>query len=415
MMNLTSKQQYMDTLRPRYLKASKKEKGQILDEYCRNTGEDRKYAIKKFREKVKTKTREERKPRSEYYDGEVRAALVVMWRIFDHSCGQRLETSLREETDRLRKLGELVCSDEVANKLKQITSSTIDKKLAHAKEVESTKRRYRPTHNFPLKNEVPAKTAAELDRSRPGVVQIDFVENCGSSVAGEYVNSLSVTDIFSGWWEGDAVMGKGQQRALKAIDRARQRCPFNWTEMHPDNGSNIMNYHIFQYGEDERITLSRSRPYQKNDNCFVEQKNSTHIRQPVGYLRYDTEAERKILSSLYRNELRLYKNFFQPVIKLESKTRVAGKIRKKYDQARTPYARVMESDQISSRQKARWRRRYESLNPAELKRRIERKLALLQKVYDRKKNQRKEVIPELVPAVSVSKLIIQPKRVRCHS
>ncbi len=102
--------------------------------------------------------------------------------------------------------------------------------------------------------------------------------------------------------------------------------------MHPDNGSNIMNYHIFQYGENKRITLSRSRPYQKNDNCFVEQKNSTHIRQPVGYLRYDTETERKILSALYRNELRLYKNFFQPVIKLAEKTRVKGKVKKKYDQ-----------------------------------------------------------------------------------
>lgn len=415
MMNLTSKQQYMDTLRVKYFKASKKEKGVILDEYCRNTGEERKYAIKKFRYKVKVKTKAERKQRKEYYGGEVRAALATMWRIFDYPCGQRLATSLREETDRLRQLGELVCSNETANKLKRITSSTIDKKLARAKEVEKMKRRYRPTHTFPLKNEVPTKTAAELDRANPGVVQIDFVEHGGPSSAGDYVNSLSATDIFSGWWEGDAVMGKGQGRALTAIDAARCRCPFAWKEMHPDNGSNLMNYHIFNYGQTRHILLSRSRPYHKNDNCFIEQKNSTHIRQEIGYLRYDSEEERKILSSLYRHELRLYKNFFQPVIKLKEKTRIKGKIQKKYDPAKTPYVRLLESGRVSKTQKENLRRLYQSLNPAELKRSIEVRLNELQKVHDQKSGRQKGVKPELSTGVSVSQLIIQPRRVRCHT
>jgi hypothetical protein len=328
MMNVEAKQQYMKTLRERYLQADRKEKGRILDEYCRNTKEDRKYAIKKFRYIVKIKKKEERKRRTEYYDGNVRAALAVMWKIFDNPCGQRLETILRNETDRMRKLRELICSDDTAVKLKRITSSTIDKKLAHEKELEFIKRKYKPTHTFPLKNEIPAKTSAELDRENPGVVQIDFVEHCGVSAAGEYVNSLSMVDIYSGWWEGGAVMGKGQERALCAINEARNRSPFIWREMHPDNGSNIMNYHILSYALREGIDLSRSRPYKKNDNCFVEQKNSTHIRKPIGYLRYTTEAEKNILSALYQNELRLYKNFFQPVIKIISKTRVKEKIKK---------------------------------------------------------------------------------------
>jgi len=261
------------------------------------------------------------------------------------------------------------------------------------------KRRYRPTHTFPLKNEVPTKTAGELDRENPGVIQIDFVEHGGPSSAGEYVNSLSVTDIFSGWWEGDAVMGKGQRRALTAIDRARRRCPFAWREMHPDNGSNIMNYHIFHYGQTNSIDLSRFRPYHKNDNCFVEQKNSTHIRQEIGYLRYDIEAERKMLSALYRNELRLYKNFFQPVIKLVEKTRVKGKIKKKYDRPKTPYARLMESDRLSPAEKESMCRLYESLNPAELRRKIDDRLKALQKVHDRKTGRRKEVNPKLATGV----------------
>jgi len=382
-MDIKTKQQYMETLRERYLKGNKKEKGKILDEYCRNTGEERKYAIKKFRYKVKPK--ECRQKRKEYYDGYVKAALVSMWRIFDYPCGQRLATLLKDETDRMRRLGEIVCSNEVAKKLKKITSATIDRKLEHEREVELNKRKYKPTHTFPLKNEVPVKTSAELDRENPGVTQIDFVEHCGASVSGEYVNSLSITDIFSGWWEGDAVMGKGQERALLAIDEAKNRSPFNWREMHPDNGTNIMNYHIYKYGLNNNISLSRSRPYKKNDNCFVEQKNSTHIRKEFGYLRYDTELERKIMLDLYQNELRLYKNFFQPVIKLASKVRFKGRVKRKYDKAKTPYRRLMESDKVSREKKKELEMIYESLNPAELKRNIEKKLNALQKAYDKKK------------------------------
>jgi len=412
MMNLPSKQQYMQTLRPKYLRASKKEKGAILDEYCRNTGEDRKYAIKKFRYKVIPKEKGCRKKRKEYYGGPARAALATMWKIFDYPCGQRLEMLLRNETDRMRTLQELICSEETASKIKQITSSIIDKKLAHEKEVERMKRKYKPTHTFPLKSEVPVKTAAEQDQLHPGVEQIDFVENCGSAAAGEYVNSLSIVDIYSGWWEGDVVMGKGQERALTAIAKARERCSFEWREMHPDNGSNIMNYHILNYARQEDIELSRSRPYKKNDNCFVEQKNSTHIRRYAGYLRYDTETERRMLSDLYRNELRLYKNFFQPVITLISKIRVKGKIQKKYDSPKTPYARLMESGMVSTDRKQELQRVYESLNPAELKRIIDAKLAKLQKAYDAKKSPRREVDPQ---ELSVSALIIQPEAVRCHS
>ncbi len=383
-MNTESKKQYMETLRERYLKANKKGKGDILNEYCRNTGEDRKYAIKKFRYKVKPK--ESRKKRKEYYDNHVKAALVRMWQIFDYPCGQRFEESLREETDRMRNLGELSCSDEVALKLKKISSATIDRKLEHEREVELNKRKYKPSFNFPLKKEVPVKTAADLDRKTPGVVQIDFVEHCGSSASGEYVNSLSTTDIFSGWWEGDAVMGKGQERALLAIDEAGERFPFSWREMHPDNGNNIMNYHIYAYALEHGIELSRSRAYRKNDNCFVEQKNSTHVRKEVGYLRYDTEAERKIMSDLYRNELRLYKNFFCPVIKLVSKVKFKGQDKRKYDKAKTPYRRIMESDRVSEKKKEELKAIYDSLNPAELRRNIEKKLKLLQKICDRKKS-----------------------------
>lgn len=384
-MDTNSRNQYMETLRERYLQGTKKEMGHILDEYCKNTGHERKYVIKKFRYKAGLKPEgSTRKQRKEYYDGSVKSALVTLWKIFDFPCGQRLEPLLKDEAEKMRALGELTCSDETMAKLLKITPSTIDLKLAHEKEVMRNKRKYASKRNFLLVSKVPTKTSAEQDRSAPGTEQVDCVEHCGTNAAGEYVNTLAIVDIFSGWWEGDAVMGKGQERALSAMEKARGRSPILWKEIHPDNGGNILNIHMYTYALKHDIKMSRSRPYKKNDNCFVEQKNSTHVRQVVGYLRYDTEEERVIMSDLYRNELRLFKNFFQPVMKLKEKMRVKGKIHKKQGKAMTPYKRLMESPALSKKEKVVLTRVYESLNPAELKRTIDAKLTLLYKAHCKK-------------------------------
>ena len=408
----------MQTLREKYLKGSKKEKTEILDEYCRNTGEERKYSIKKFRYKVKLKKKEERKKRKEHYDGQVRAVLAKIWEIFDYPCGQRLESILKEETDRLRILKEIVCSDEVSLKLKNISSASIDRKLEHEKCVLWQKRKYKKSQNPLLCQMVPVKTSAEIDRTIPGSISIDCVEHCGASASGEYVNTLATTDPFSGWWEGEGVMGKGQERALIGLENTNQRYPFPWLEIHPDNGGNILNYHIFAWTEIKGINYSRSRPYKKNDNCFIEQKNSTHVRKVVGYLRYDTEEELGIINDLYRNELRLYKNFLQPTIKLVQKIRIKGKIHKKYDKAKTPYQRIMESAYVSPEKKQELKAVYDSLNPALLKRKIDQKLKLLYKAYQKKKSLpvetnsiiRKKLSPSMVSFCT------QPSRqLRCHN
>ena len=386
MMNFEAKKQYMETLREKYLKGSKKAKSLVLDEYCGNTGQDRKYASKKFRYKVKLKEKGSRKPRGETYDGQVRAVLVKVWKIFDYACGQRLEPLLKDELDRLRRLKEIVCSDEIAKKLKIISSASIDRNLEHEKEVLRQKGKYKKKQNPLLCQLVPIKTSSEMDRSVPGNIGVDCVEHCGFSASGEYINSLSAVDIFSGWWEGEGVMGKGQERALVGMENANKRYSFPWLEIHPDNGGNILNYHVWTWTQEKGIAYSRSRPYKKNDNCFVEQKNSTHVRKIVGYLRYDTEEELNIINDLYRNELRLFKNFFQPIIKLKEKIRVEGKIHKKYDRAKTPYQRLMERPQVSEEKKKELKEIYESLNPAELKRRIDLKLKNLYKAYQMKKS-----------------------------
>lgn len=383
-MDTNAKQQYMKTLREEYLKASKRGKTAILNEYCKRTKEERKYAIKKFRYKVKLKNPEDRKHRPNMYKGDVIAALVDMWGIFDHPCGQRLKTLLEDETDKLRRLGEIKCSNEVARQLKTISSATIDRRLTHQKEVLSLNFKYLKKRDMTLLSLVPTKTSVELDRQQSGNIQVDCVEHCGVSASGEYVNSLTTVDILFGWWEGEALMGKGQERALDGIEKCRERFPTEWREMHPDNGTNILNWHIYKYAQDTKTELSRSRAYKKNDNCFVEQKNSTHVRKPFGYLRFDSVEEQKIMNDLYRNELRLFKNFFQPVMKLEKKIRVKGKIHRKYDVPKTPYKRILESDQVSAEVKEKLKEVYDGLNPAELKRQIDIKVKQLYEVYRRK-------------------------------
>jgi len=383
---MQSRNQYLLELRIEYLKTkSKKKRGALLDEAQKRTKLNRKYLIDKLKPKSNLdKLLSERKKRKQYYDQEFKIALVRMWKIFDYSCGQRLKTSLETETERLRIQKELICSDKVALKLKSAGSATIDRKLKHQREVERIKRKYKRKIHPLLYQKIPVKVFEEQNRSILGNMQIDLVEHCGSSASGEFMNTLSSTDINSGWWEGEAVMGKGQKRVFEGLKHCRIRFPFVWKEIHSDNGTEFINAHLFKYTQAEKLGFSRSRPYKKNDNCLVEQKNWTHVKKFVGYVRYDTENELNILSSLYRNELRLYKNFFQPVIKLILKQRVKGRIHRKYDKAITPYQRIIESQETSKQTKQQLFAIYQSLNPAQLKRAIDYKLDMLYKAYQNK-------------------------------
>lgn len=352
-----------------------------MNEAEKRTKLDRKHLVVKLRPKSNLdKDASGRKRRKQYYDNSVKPALVRMWKIFDYPCGQRLVSLLETETDKLRTLGELKCSDVVAGKLKKMGSATIDRKLKHQKEIERMGRKYHRKIHPLLYQKIPVKVFEEQDRSVLGNIQIDLVEHCGQSAAGQFVNTLSVTDISSGWWEGEAVMGKGQERTFQGLQRTRNRSPFPWREIHSDNGTEFINWHLLKYTLKERLDFSRSRPYKKNDNCLVEQKNWTHVKKFVGYSRYETEKELITLNSLYRNDLRLYKNFFQPVIKLISKERIGGKIHRKYDTPKTPYHRLLESREITQKDKQELERIYHSLNPAQLKRTIDSRLKELHKI-----------------------------------
>jgi hypothetical protein len=389
-MDMKSRNQYLKELRTEYLKnKSKKKRGELLDEAEKRTKLNRKYLMNKLKPKGNLDRQEyERKKRTQYYDNSIKPTLVKVWQIFDNPCGQRLEPLLKSEVERLRVFGELNCSNEIANKLTEMGSSTIDRKLKHQKQIELAKKKYCKKIHPLLYQKIPVKVFVEQDRSILGNIQIDLVEHCGASAAGQFVNTLSATDIYSGWTEEMAIIGKGQEPTKEGIDKARSRFPFDWKEIHSDGGTEFINAHLFQYSLDTHIQFSRSRPYKKNDNCLVEQKNFTHVRKLVGYLRYDTIEELDLLNDIY-SVSRLFKNFFQPVIKLVLKERVGGRLYRKYDKPRTPYQRVLESSEVSDNKKRTLTATYLSLNPAELKRLVDKKLDILYQFYKQKVNSQK--------------------------
>jgi len=385
---MNARGQYLKVLQEKYFMAkSRKEKSLILDEYCGNTHQNRKYVIRKLGSPISLVPRR-RGGKEVVYDGHVKAALAKVWDIFDCPCGQRLAPLLKTEVDRLRQLEEIFVSNDVAEKLKKISPRTIDRALKHQRQVLHLNRKYRRKRNPLIYQKIPVK-AGGWDRTLPGQVQVDLVEHCGQSASGLYGNTVSCAEVAFGWWEGEVVLGSGQESSCDALDRARKRMPFRWIHAHPDNDSSFINWHLLSYCEAEGIQFSRSRPYKKNDNNFVEQKNSTHVRAVIGHLRYDTEKELEAINDLYRNELRLYKNFFQPVMKLKEKIRDKGKVHRKYDTPKTPYQRLMESERIPEETKKKLTELYQSLNPAELKRKIDEKVHRLFKVYE-EKERRKE-------------------------
>lgn len=408
-MDMHSRNQYLEVLRGRYIKArTKKRKSLILDEYCGNTGQARKYVIRRIQPWVELKPKR-RKKRRETYDGQVKAALTRVWEVFDYPCGQRLKPILEVEVDRLRQFGELKASNEVALKLKRMSSATIDRKLKRQREVLHLLRsRGSPRPGSLLKQKIPIRLT-EWDTAKVGYIEMDLVCHRGSSTSGEYVNTLSTTEISTGWWEGEAIMGKSQDYTFQALKRIKGRTPFAWKGLDSDNGSEFINDILYKYCRREKIEFTRSRPGRKNDNAYIEQKNWTHVRKILGYSRYDTFDELSIINDLYRGDLRLYKNFFQPVMKLVSKTRIGGRVKRKYATPKTPYRRLMESGQISEEARKQLEAIYLNLNPAQLKRDIETKLEQLFRSYE-KKGRAAQVDPmkKLTPHTVTSFMIQRP-------
>ena len=397
---MASRKQYLQTLLGRYLKARKRQKGSILDEFCRNTGQNRKYVIRRLSRLASTEPRPHRK-RVPHYGQETARALETLWKMFDYPCGQRLRPLVETELDRLRRLGELKISAPTAAKLRTVSPATIDRLLRPKKEAWKLHHKSNPKGPGLIAKKIPLRMGTGKS-VRVGSVDMDLVLHCGSSTAGEYGHSLSTLDLGSAWWEAEVVMGRAQRRIFSAFNEIEARSPFPWRAIHSDNDNAFINGQLYDYAAQRHYGFTRSRPYRKNDNPHIEQKNFTHIRKPLGYLRYDTPEELALIQDLYRHQLRLYKNFFQPVMMLERKVRLSGRPKRTYGVAKTPYHRLIESGQLSDEKAGELKDLYQSLNPAELKRQIDRKLARLYDLYRKKKkrpisvNPYKKQVPSMV-------------------
>jgi hypothetical protein len=373
-MSRSSIREYSEAVRERYRKASRGEKGAILDEFQRVTGYHRK-AITRLLARAHGPPGG-RRGRPRRYGPEVVEALKVAWQAADGVCGKRLRPFLPELVEALLRHQELEVSAVVTRQLGQMSAATIDRVLKPYR----TKRVRRPLSTTRpgslLKRSIPIRTFGDWDEAAPGFLEVDLVAHCGQSAEGFHLTTLCCVDIATGWVECQEVWGKGQQRVGGAVHRVSERLPFPLLGLDSDNGGEFINQHLYDYCRRHGITFTRSRPYKKNDSAHVEQKNWTVIRRLVGYDRYSSKAAHEQLGRVYQN-VRLYTNFFQPAMKLKHKTRVGAKVHKVYHEARTPYRRLLESGMLSPERQRSLEMLYRSLNPSLLLHRINQDLETL--------------------------------------
>jgi hypothetical protein len=380
MMSLKSKRELLEVVRPRYLKAKKVEKQTMLDEFTSATGYHRKHAIRVLQNQVQVQNRHKGKTKTykTIYAGEVVKALEQIWEIYGQICSKRLQPILPEAIKVLERCQEINIFNSTKELLLKISSASIDRCL-HPIRLKSSHGLSTTKPGSLLKNLISVHTFTEWDEEQPGFMEIDLVAHCGNTTEGQYLNTLTCTDICTGWTDVTGLLHRSQQAVSEAIHVMRQRLPFPLLGIDSDNGCEFINDLLYRYCLDKKITFTRSRPYKKNDQAHVEQKNWSVVRHTVGYDRWETEQELAILESIY-DDLRRYINFFQPSFKLIAKKRIGNQTIRRYDTAKTPYQRVLERKDISLEAKARLMNLYLQLNPAELRRRIDQKTAKLWKI-----------------------------------
>lgn len=353
-----------------YRRATKTEKGEILDTLCSITGYSRDHAARLLRAGPPPRTQpKRRRTRPRTYDADALFALRRLWATLDGICGKRLVAAMPAMVEAMERCGELMVSREVRDKLLSISAATVDRLLAPDRARLSLKGRPGTKPGTLLKHQIPVKTFADWDDAVPGFVEVDLVGHDGGVLRGEHCQTLDVTDVATGWTETRAVRNKAQVHVFAALKEIRAALPFPVLGIDSDNGSEFINHELYRYCEQKRITFTRSRAYKKNDGCYVEQKNWSVVRRNVGYARFDAPEELEVLNELYAS-LREHTNFFIPSAKLLSKTRDGAKVTKRYDTPQTPYARALASEHVTEAAKRRLTRRYGQLNPVALKRRI---------------------------------------------
>ena len=378
-MGRNSKSEYLRAIWDRYQRAGRRYKSQILDEFCAVCAYSRKYAIGLLRRQP---GRRRKKPGpARRYDACVFAPLKALWLATEQLCSKRLKAALplwlpfyEQEHGAL--------AEPVRQKLLQISAATIDRLLKKERARYRGKGLCGTRPGGRLKHQIPIRTDND-DVDRPGFLEADTVAHCGNSLAGDFIWSLTFTDIFCQWTENRAVWNKGAAGVLEQVKDMEAKLPFELLGFDVDNGSEFLTHHLWRYLLDRPrpVPLTRSRPYRKNDQAHVEQKNWTHVRQLLGYQRLEQPELVPWINELYRTWGRLH-NFFHPNLKLLSKTRQGAKTIRKYGPPQTPYQRLIQSEHLSPEQKQKLQSQFQQLNPLRLKEQLEQQLKL---VFDKAK------------------------------
>lgn len=381
-MSPKTKREYLEAIYLRYKKASKDQKVSILDEFCQNCGYHRKHAIRKlnnFKRFTKPTPKKRGKP-SIYNKPEIIKILKRIWLTANMPCSKKFKAIIPLWIPFYQLEYESI-APETIKLLYNISPSSIDRVFKHVRIKYTGRGRSTTKPGTLIRNQIPIKTS-QWDESRPGFMEADTVAHCADAIEGLYAHTLDTVDIATGWTEQRAVWGKGQTGVLEQIKDIETSLPFPLLGFDSDNGSEFINWHLYRYFTNRKklIEYTRSRPYKKNDNAHIEQKNWTHVRQWLGYVRLDNAKVVPLMNKLYKSEWRLFHNFFCPSMKLKNKKRIASKTVKCYHSPKTPYQRVLESKYASKSVKDRLKKQIVELNPFKLRKAMDKKISNILKV-----------------------------------
>src|SRR6267378_3952957 len=361
--SMETRKELIGVLRARYSGAPPLEKTKILDEFVALTGYHRKHAVRVLREEAVTK---ETRVRNRLYDEAVRQALTVLWEAADRVCGKRLKALIPTLVDAMERHGHLDLDPLVKTKVLQVSAATIDRVLADARLNIDGKRRRRTGVGAAIRRSIPVRTFADWRDPAPGFFEIDMVEHCGGpKTDGDYVHTLTLTDIASGWTECVAMRMRDQMLVIEAFEKVTADLPFAMLGIDSDNDSTFMSQAVFDYCKGRGLEQTRSRPYKKNDQAWVEQKNGAIVRRLVGYGRLSGREATKALARLYESS-QLYINFFQPSFKLKSKTRDGARVHKVYFAPATPCERLVAHSGVEPAIKEKLTAQFKRLDPVRL-------------------------------------------------
>ena len=361
---MTTRKELTEAVGARYRGAPKSERKKILDEFVALTGCHRKHAIR-------TLSREpagehDAVARNRVYDEAVRQTLVMLWEAGDRVCGKRLKALIPVLIDAMGRHGHLDLDPIVKDKVLQVSAATIDRALADTRSHIDGQRKRRKGVGAAIRRSIPVRTFADWRDPPPGFLEIDMVEHtCGAKTDGDYVHTLVLTDIASGWTECVSMRQRNQVLVIEALDKAADDLPFPMLGVDSDNDSAFMTQDVFDYCKAHRLEQTRSRPYKKNDQAWVEQKNGSIVRRLVGYGRLSGAEATKTLAELYASS-RLYINFFQPSFKLKSKTRDGARVKKVYYAPATPCERLVAHNAVAAAIKEKLTAQFMSLDPVQL-------------------------------------------------